>query len=186
MEFCEQDMAKVPMLYIFGALLPAVMIDGLYFFDHSVASQLAQQKEFNLKNPSVYHYDILLLGLMTLLCGLMGLPPSNGVLLQSSMHTKILAVLRKQIIRRKMVECAKKGIKRKANTSEIYGEMQAIFVEIDNSHVTNNVVKELEKLKTAVMKIEEEHESKCISMSKKLIDEHLSIHVNEQRLSNLL
>lgn len=62
--FLEQDMAKVPMLYIFGASLPAVMIAGLYFFDHSVASQLAQQKEFNLKNPSAYHYDILLLGLM--------------------------------------------------------------------------------------------------------------------------
>lgn len=40
------------------------MIAGLYFFDHSVASQLAQQKEFNLKNPSAYHYDILLLGFM--------------------------------------------------------------------------------------------------------------------------
>lgn len=36
---------------------------GLYFFDHSVASQMAQQKEFNLRKPSAYHYDILLLGL---------------------------------------------------------------------------------------------------------------------------
>lgn len=71
----------------------------------------------------------------TLMCGLMGLPPSNGVLPQSPMHTKSLAVLRKQIIRRKLVECAKQGIKRKANASEIYGEMQAVFVEIDNSPV---------------------------------------------------
>lgn len=57
-------MAKVPLLYILAAFVPALMIAGLYFFDHSVASQLAQQKEFNLKNPSAYHYDILLLGLM--------------------------------------------------------------------------------------------------------------------------
>ncbi|XP_042061887.1 boron transporter 4-like isoform X1 [Salvia splendens] len=181
-----KDMPKVPMLYIFGASLPAIMIVGLYFFDHSVASQLAQQKEFNLKNPSAYHYDILLFGLMTLLCGLMGLPPSNGVLPQSPMHTKSLAVLQKQIIRRKMVECAKQGIKRNANASEIYGEMQAVFVEIDNSPVTNNVFKELEKLKVVVMRIEEEHESKCISMVEKLIDKHLPVRVNEQRLSNLL
>lgn len=54
----------VPPLYIFAAFIPAVMVAGLYFFDHSVASQLAQQKEFNLKNPSAYHYDILLLGVM--------------------------------------------------------------------------------------------------------------------------
>jgi hypothetical protein len=29
-----------------------------------LASQMAQQKEFNLKKPSAYHYDILLLGFM--------------------------------------------------------------------------------------------------------------------------
>lgn len=57
-------MGKVSPGYIFAAFIPALMIAGLYFFDHSVASQLAQQKEFNLKNPSAYHYDILLLGFM--------------------------------------------------------------------------------------------------------------------------
>lgn len=57
-------MGKVPVAYIFAAFIPAVMIAGLYFFDHSVASQLAQQKEFNLKKPSAFHYDILLLGFM--------------------------------------------------------------------------------------------------------------------------
>lgn len=59
-----QDMGKVPGLYIFAAFIPAVMIAGLYFFDHSVASQMAQQKEFNLQKPSAFHYDILLLGIM--------------------------------------------------------------------------------------------------------------------------
>ena len=111
-------------MYIFAAIIPALMIAGLYFFDHSVASQLAQQKEFNLKKPSAYHYDIMLLGVMvcnlnhyrwlnlyvffsaesctfllfqTLICGLLGLPPSNGVLPQSPMHTRSLAVLKKQV-----------------------------------------------------------------------------------------
>lgn len=59
-----QDMGKISVGQIFAAFIPAVMIAGLYFFDHSVASQMAQQKEFNLKNPSAYHYDILLLGVM--------------------------------------------------------------------------------------------------------------------------
>lgn len=56
-------MANVPPLYIFAAIIPAVMVAGLYFFDHSVASQMAQQKDFNLKNPSAYHYDIFILGI---------------------------------------------------------------------------------------------------------------------------
>ncbi|GMY39683.1 boron transporter 4-like isoform X2 [Fagus crenata] len=59
-----KDMGKVPQGYIFAAFVPAVMIAGLYFFDHSVASQMAQPKEFNLKKPPCYHYDILILGIM--------------------------------------------------------------------------------------------------------------------------
>ncbi|KAL9443046.1 hypothetical protein AB3S75_016411 [Citrus x aurantiifolia] len=38
------------------------MIAGLYFFNQCT-SLMAQQKEFNLRNPSTYHYDILLLGI---------------------------------------------------------------------------------------------------------------------------
>ncbi|GMN45190.1 hypothetical protein TIFTF001_014393 [Ficus carica] len=109
-----KDMGKVPTLYIFAAFIPAVMIAGLYFFDHSVASQMAQQKEFNLQKPSSFHYDILLLGILTLVCGLLGLPPANGVLPQSPMHTKSLAVLRRRLIRKKMVKSAKECIKQQA------------------------------------------------------------------------
>ncbi|XP_028791776.1 boron transporter 4-like [Neltuma alba] len=176
-----KDMGKVPPAYIFGAIIPALMIAGLYFFDHSVASQMAQQKEFNLKKPSAYHYDVLLLGFMTLLCGLLGLPPSNGVLPQSPMHTKSLAVLKKQLIRRKMMQSVKESMRHKASSSEIYGNMQQVFVEIDKSPI-NTVVKELEDLKDAVLK---EEEKETFDPAKH-IDKHLPIRVNEQRVSNLV
>lgn len=45
--------------------------------------------------------------IQTLFCGLNGPPPSNGVLPQSPMDTESLAVLRRQLIRRKMVKSAK-------------------------------------------------------------------------------
>ncbi|KAJ0930048.1 putative bicarbonate transporter [Helianthus annuus] len=52
-----KDILNVPPVYIIGAFVPAMTIAVLYYFDQSVASQLAQQKEFNLKkNPSLYHY----------------------------------------------------------------------------------------------------------------------------------
>lgn len=144
-----QEMLDVPPLYIVGAFIPATMIAVLYYFDHSVASQLSQQKEFNLKKPSSYHYDLLLLGVLVryllaefgfnqwfscklhncrnwiwliytcihlqsppplppnltisfysdqvILCGLVGIPPSNGVIPQSPMHTKSLATLKHQV-----------------------------------------------------------------------------------------
>lgn len=178
-----KDMGRVPPVYIFAAIIPAVMIAGLYFFDHSVASQLAQQKEFNLKNPSAYHYDIFALGVMVLLCGLIGLPPSNGVLPQSPMHTKSLAVLKRQSIRKKMVKSAKECITQQASNSEMYGKMQAVFIEIDKAPSTTSVAKELKDLKEAVMR---GVESKINFDPEKHIDAYLPVRVNEQRLSNLL
>ncbi|KAI5669498.1 hypothetical protein M9H77_19351 [Catharanthus roseus] len=180
-----KDMVRVPVGYIFAALIPAVMIAGLYFFDHSVASQMAQQTEFNLKKPTAYHYDILLLGFLTLLCGLLGLPPSNGVLPQSPMHTRSLAVLKKQLIRKKMVKSAREGIKEQASHSEIYGKMHAVFVEMDPAP-TNAVDKELQNLKDAVLKHEDGAAANGEFDPEKYIDAYLPVRVNEQRVSNLL
>ncbi|XP_031378469.1 boron transporter 4-like [Punica granatum] len=181
-----KDMSRVPPTYILAAFIPALMIAGLYFFDHSVASQLAQQKEFNLKKPTAYHYDILILGFMTLLCGLVGLPPSNGVLPQSPMHTKSLATLKRQFIRRKMVKSVKESIKQKASNSEIYDKMQDVFIEIEDTPVTSPLVKELEDLKEAVTKSEKDQAEKVTSDPTIHIDDHLPVRVNEQRVSNLL
>ncbi|TKY74700.1 Boron transporter 4 [Spatholobus suberectus] len=177
-----KDMGKVPLVYIFGAIIPALMIAGLYFFDHSVASQMAQQKEFNLQKPSAYHYDVLLLGIMTLICGILGLPPSNGVLPQSPMHTKSLAVLRRRLIRKKVVKSAKECIKQRRTNSELYGKMQAVIVEMD----TDPTDKELETLKEAVMKSDNKDGAKENFDPEKHIDEYLPVRVNEQRMTNLL
>ncbi|GAY60060.1 hypothetical protein CUMW_199190 [Citrus unshiu] len=136
-----KDMGKVPVAYIFAAFIPAVMIAGLYFFDHSVASQLAQQKEFNLKKPSAYHYDTFLLGFMTLAFGLIGLPPSNGVLLpQSPMHTKSLAVLKTQELE-DLTELIMKGCKEREKGKEKFDPEKHIDaylpVRVNEQRVSN-------------------------------------------------
>nr|XP_019706944.2 boron transporter 4 [Elaeis guineensis]XP_029121176.1 boron transporter 4 [Elaeis guineensis]XP_029121177.1 boron transporter 4 [Elaeis guineensis] len=177
-----KDLLSVPPVYIFAAIIPAVMVAGLYFFDHSVASQMAQQKEFNLQNPSAYHYDILVLGFMVLICGLLGIPPSNGVLPQSPMHTKSLAVLKRQ-----MVETSNEGVKQDASKSGIYGKIQEVFIEVDKGHKhTVSIDRELKDLKDGVLQNgsgEGEDEGKFDP--EKPIDAHLPVRVNEQRVSNL-
>lgn len=55
-------MFKIPYIFILAAVLPAFVIAVLYYFDHSVSAQLAQQEEFNLRKPTAYHYDLLLVG----------------------------------------------------------------------------------------------------------------------------
>lgn len=64
----------------------------LFFFDHNVSSQLAQVPELNTVKPDAYHWDFFLLGIMTLVCAVCGLPPVNGVIPQAPMHTKACAI----------------------------------------------------------------------------------------------
>ena len=80
--YALQDMGAVPGAYIAGALVPALIITVLFYFDHSVSSQLAQTPDFNLRKPSAYNWDLFLLGFMTFACGILGIPPVNGVLPQ--------------------------------------------------------------------------------------------------------
>uniref|UniRef100_A0A804NBE7 Bicarbonate transporter-like transmembrane domain-containing protein n=1 Tax=Zea mays TaxID=4577 RepID=A0A804NBE7_MAIZE len=182
-----KDLFSVPTVHIFLAIVPATMVAGLYFFDHTVASQMSQQKEFNLKNPSAYHYDILVLSLTTLICGLLGIPPSNGVLPQSPMHTRSLAVLKRQLLRKKMVQTAKEGMMNNATSSEVYVKMQDVFIKMDHGGDTVSAHKEPKDLKDAI--IPEGNGSGTVPEvfdPEKHVDAYLPVRVNEQRVSNLL
>ncbi|KAK9837120.1 hypothetical protein WJX81_004022 [Elliptochloris bilobata] len=96
-------LGDVPRALVGAAAVPALVITVLFFFDHNVSSQMAQQPEFNLARPPAYAYDLLLLGFYTLACGQLGIPPVNGVLPQAPMHTKSLALLRRQLLRSALV-----------------------------------------------------------------------------------
>ena len=88
--YIADDMAKIDTPDILAAIVPGIVIAVLFYFDHSVSSMLAQQAEFNVKKPSAFHYDLLLISAMTIICGMLGLPPVNGVLPQAPLHTRSL------------------------------------------------------------------------------------------------
>ncbi|TYJ07405.1 hypothetical protein E1A91_A11G000900v1 [Gossypium mustelinum] len=188
-----KEMVNVPPLYILGAFVPATMIAVLYYFDHSVASQLAQQKEFNLKKLPSYHYDLLLLGFLVILCGLIGIPPSNGVIPQSPMHTKSLATLKHQLLRNKLVSTARKCTSKNANLSQLYRSMQEAYNEMQTPLVYQlPSTLGLKHLKESTIRLASS--TGCIDAPvdgtifdvDKEIDELLPVEVKEQRLSNLL
>lgn len=79
----------MPGVYVAGALVPALIITILFYFDHSVSSQLAQTPDFNLRKPSAYSWDLLLNGFTTFACGILGIPPVNGVLPQASLYSTL-------------------------------------------------------------------------------------------------
>eukprot|EP00252_Welwitschia_mirabilis_P000838 TRINITY_DN1081_c0_g1_i3.p1 TRINITY_DN1081_c0_g1~~TRINITY_DN1081_c0_g1_i3.p1 ORF type:complete len:478 (-),score=66.64 TRINITY_DN1081_c0_g1_i3:464-1897(-) len=188
-----KDMPNMPLLYIFGAFIPATMIAVLYYFDHSVASQLAQQQEFNLRKPSSYHYDLLLLGFLTLLCGLLGIPPSNGVIPQSPMHTKSLATLKHELVRNKLVRTARRSIQSNATLGQLYGSMQETYRQMQTPLVYQVPsalgLKELKEstiqMATSTGHIDAPVDETIFNVEKD-VDELLPVEVKEQRLSNLL
>ncbi|KAJ8563266.1 hypothetical protein K7X08_031718 [Anisodus acutangulus] len=188
-----KEMMDVPPLYIVGAFIPATMIAVLYYFDHSVASQLSQQKEFNLKKPSSYHYDLLLLGFLVIICGLLGIPPSNGVIPQSPMHTKSLATLKHQLLRNKLASTARKSIDKNANLGQLYRSMQEAYNEMQTPLVYQTPSGlGLKELKEATVQrasstgyIDAPVDETVFDVNKD-IDELLPVEVKEQRLSNLL
>uniref|UniRef100_A0A5B6ZYT8 Putative boron transporter 2 n=2 Tax=Davidia involucrata TaxID=16924 RepID=A0A5B6ZYT8_DAVIN len=188
-----KEMWEVPPLYIVGAFIPATMIAVLYYFDHSVASQLAQQKEFNLKKPASYHYDLLLLGFLVILCGLIGIPPSNGVIPQSPMHTKSLANLKHQLLRNKLVSTAQKNMHRNSNLGQLYRSMQEAYVEMQTPLVYQTPpalgLKELKEstiqLASSTGYIDAPVDETVFDVNND-IDDLLPVEVKEQRLSNLL
>ncbi|KAG7019816.1 putative boron transporter 2 [Cucurbita argyrosperma subsp. argyrosperma] len=188
-----KEMLRVPPLYIVGAFIPATMIAVLYYFDHSVASQLSQQKEFNLKKPASYHYDLLLLGFLVILCGLIGIPPSNGVIPQSPMHTKSLATLKHQLLRSKLVAAARQSFRKNSNLSQFYQNMQEAYNEMQTPLIYQNPpavgLKELKdstiQLASRTGYIDAPVDETVFDVDKD-IDDLLPVEVKEQRLSNLL
>jgi hypothetical protein len=69
--------------HVFFAFVPGFVLMLLYFFDHQVCALLSQPKEFNLKKPSSYHWDLIVLGINVAVAGILGIPPTNCVLPQS-------------------------------------------------------------------------------------------------------
>ncbi|KAJ6723297.1 ANION EXCHANGE PROTEIN [Salix koriyanagi] len=187
-----KDMLDVPIFYIIGAFVPATMIAVLYYFDHSVASQLSQQKEFNLRKPSSYHYDLLLLAFLTLMCGLLGIPPSNGVIPQSPMHTKSLATLKYQLLRNRLVRTARRSLRKNASLGQLYGNMQEAYQQMQTPLIYQQPAQGLKEFKESTIQaatctghIDAPVDETVFDIEKE-IDDLLPVEVKEQRVSNLL
>jgi hypothetical protein len=92
------DFTDLPVWAIFAAAFPGLIITILFFFDHNVSSLLTQDSDLKLKKRSAFHLDLLILGLGTLLTGLLGLPPTNGLIPQAPLHSKSLVVKKRVVV----------------------------------------------------------------------------------------
>ncbi|KAF7718796.1 Bicarbonate transporter family protein [Penicillium ucsense] len=81
---------KLPISWIFAAMIPGLIITILFFFDHEVSSIICTIDRYGTRKPGGFAWDIVLLGTTTALCGILGIPPANGLLPQAPLHSESL------------------------------------------------------------------------------------------------
>jgi hypothetical protein len=81
---------KLPIQWIFGSVIPGLIITMLFFFDHEVSSIICTIDRYGTRKPGGFAWDIVLLGTTTALCGILGIPPANGLLPQAPLHSESL------------------------------------------------------------------------------------------------
>ena len=70
--------------------MPGLIITALFFFDHEVSSIICTIDRYGTRKPGGFAWDIVLLGLTTAICGILGIPPANGLLPQAPLHSESL------------------------------------------------------------------------------------------------
>ena len=80
----------LPIAWVFAAIVPGFIITILFFFDHEVSSIICTIDRYGTKKPGGFAWDIVLLGTTTALCGILGIPPANGLLPQAPLHSESL------------------------------------------------------------------------------------------------
>ncbi|KAJ5833409.1 hypothetical protein N7474_001720 [Penicillium riverlandense] len=81
---------KLPVQWVFAAIVPGLIITMLFFFDHEVSSIICTIDRYGTRKPGGFAWDIILLGTTTALCGILGIPPANGLLPQAPLHSESL------------------------------------------------------------------------------------------------
>jgi hypothetical protein len=81
---------KLPIEWIFLSIIPGIIISILIYFDHEISSIICTLDRYGTKKPGGFAWDIVLLGTTTILCGILGIPPANGLLPQAPLHSESL------------------------------------------------------------------------------------------------
>jgi solute carrier family 4 (anion exchanger), member 2 len=84
----------VPVWAVFAAFIPAFFVYILLFVEIGITEMILAQKERGLRKGNGYHWDMLLMGLLTLLSSLMGLPWMCSAAVQSLTHAASLTVMK--------------------------------------------------------------------------------------------
>ena len=85
------DMFAVPVWVWFGSIIPAIMATILLYLDQNITTRLVNAPGNRLKKGAGYHLDLLVVGSITLVGSLFGLPWMVAATVHALNHVKSLA-----------------------------------------------------------------------------------------------
>ncbi len=85
------DVFSLPVWAIFASAGPALMATILLFLDQNITTRLVNAPSHNLKKGAGFHLDLLVVGVITCVCSLFGLPWIVAATVHSLNHVKSLA-----------------------------------------------------------------------------------------------
>lgn len=89
------NFGDIPAWGVFAAVFPGMIIALLFFFDHNVSSIIAQHRDYGLRKGTAFHWDYFVVGVCTIITGILGIPPTNGLIPQAPLHVKSVIVKRR-------------------------------------------------------------------------------------------
>lgn len=116
------ELSALPTWAVFAAVIPGLITTLLFFFDHNVSSIMAQSRAFKLKHSPTFHWDFFVVGVCLLVSGLLGIPPTNGLIPQAPLHVKSLLISR----RVRVVDVSCDGIKASSKSSGETGDFEVV------------------------------------------------------------
>jgi len=82
---------ELPVKWVFVSLPFGFLLMLLFYFDHNVSGLMAQARQYPVKKPSGFHWDFFLLGITTIVSGILGLPAPNGLVPQAPVNSESLS-----------------------------------------------------------------------------------------------
>ncbi|XP_063411589.1 band 3 anion transport protein-like [Mytilus trossulus] len=86
---------RIEVYIIFASFIPAALIFMLLYLETQITEMILNKKEFKMKKGSGFHLDMVLVGVMTLMCSLFGLPWMCPATVRTIAHVSALSVMSK-------------------------------------------------------------------------------------------
>ncbi|XP_052080368.1 anion exchange protein 2-like isoform X2 [Mytilus californianus] len=84
---------RIEVYIIFASFIPAALIFMLLYLETQITEMILNKKELKMKKGSGFHLDMVLVGVMTFMCSLFGLPWMCPATVRTIAHVSALSVM---------------------------------------------------------------------------------------------